>query len=113
MGLRTWCIDMLFRYVPQNPYAEASEDIARFNEKLLSKPSIGAAGPTGSWRVMKPVIHEDKCVKCGMCWLYCPDNVIEWIPGEMPRIDYTYCKGCGLCFSVCPRNAIEMVIEGE
>ncbi len=104
---------MFFRYVPRDPLREAEEDIARFNEKLLSKPEPGAAGPTGTWRIIKPVIHEDKCVKCGMCWLHCPDDVIEWSPGQIPKVDYTYCKGCGVCSTVCPKNAIEMVVEGE
>ncbi|NPA97048.1 MAG: 4Fe-4S dicluster domain-containing protein [Crenarchaeota archaeon] len=78
---------------------------------MLSPPMEGAAGPTGTWRIMKPVIHEDKCVKCGMCWLYCPENVVSWEPGRVPSIDMTYCKGCGVCASVCPRKAIEMVVE--
>ncbi|RLE57687.1 MAG: ferredoxin [Thermoprotei archaeon] len=92
---------------------DVSREIARVNELLLSKPSPGAAGRTGTWRLMKPVLDSSKCVKCGLCWLYCPDEVIEWSPGTEPRIDYDYCKGCGICASVCPKGAITMVIEGE
>jgi len=107
---------MFFRYSVKNvvdPYREAEEDIETFSRRMLARPAQGAAGPTGTWRTLKPVIHAESCVKCGMCWLYCPDNVIEWRPGEVPRIDYEYCKGCGVCSTVCPRKAIEMVVEGE
>ncbi len=102
-----------WKYVPQNLELEAEEDLRNFLRYLLAHPTPGSAGATGTWRTLKPVIHVDKCVKCGMCWLYCPENVITWRPGEYPSIDYTYCKGCGVCSSVCPRGAIEMVVEGE
>lgn len=100
-------------YIVNNIRKEAIEDNERYVEKLLSKPAVGSAGATGTWRLTKPIIHEEKCRRCGLCWLHCPDAVIQWSPGEVPRIDYTYCKGCGVCSSVCPANAIEMVLEGE
>jgi len=54
-----------------------------------------------------------KCKLCGVCWLYCPDGVIE-IDDEkkMLKIDYDYCKGCGVCAQECPFKAISMVREG-
>jgi len=100
-------------YKPKDLVAEAQQDIARFNELILSKPAPGSAGLTGTWRVMKPVIDSSKCIKCGLCWLHCPDNVIEWKSNSIPEIDYAYCKGCGVCASVCPVKAIRMVVEGE
>nr|WP_228546764.1 4Fe-4S dicluster domain-containing protein [Hyperthermus butylicus] len=54
-----------------------------------------------------------------MCWLYCPEHVIEMAAGRGPRgqdipvIDYEYCKGCGVCAQVCPVKAISMVSEEE
>lgn len=32
---------------------------------------------TGKWRTRKPVMDTDKCVKCGMCLMYCPVNSIR------------------------------------
>ena len=26
----------------------------------------------GDWRSMRPVVDRAKCVKCAVCWLYCP-----------------------------------------
>ena len=92
---------------------EGLDDLKRFAGELLSRPSPGSAGRTGTWRLYKPVIKIEICTKCGMCWLHCPDDVITWKPREYPEIDYTYCKGCGVCESVCPVDAIEMVLEGE
>lgn len=80
----------------------------------LSRPRTGVQGITGSWRLKKPVVDYRKCVGCGICWLYCPDSVID-IDSEGSKfkvsIDYVYCKGCGICASVCPVKAIEMVKE--
>jgi len=80
----------------------------------ISKPCVGVAGKTGSWRVMRPVYDDSKCIKCRLCWLYCPENVIDVNEGGGPfiKINYDYCKGCGICASVCPKNAITMIPEG-
>ena len=77
----------------------------------LAKPKVGSAGVTGTWRVFRPVVDTVKCVKCGLCWLYCPEVAIE--PGDdgRPRILYDYCKGCGICANECPVKAIKMVKE--
>jgi phenylglyoxylate dehydrogenase delta subunit len=31
----------------------------------------------GDWRSMRPVVDRDKCVKCAVCWLYCPVQCVE------------------------------------
>ncbi len=77
----------------------------------LSKPAKSAMGKTGSWRTLKPVIDLNKCTKCGLCWLYCPEATIIFTKEEGPKIDYVYCKGCGICAEECPAKAIEMVRE--
>lgn len=81
-----------------------------------SAPGPGDGGKTGSWRVLRPILDEGKCLpvkagkpSCFQCWLYCPDCVVtKTIP---PRIDLEYCKGCGICAEECPAGAIEMVDE--
>lgn len=67
---------------------------------------------TGSWRTFKPVLDETKCVKCYICWKFCPEASVEIIPNTgMVKINYDYCKGCGICANECPKEAIEMVEE--
>lgn len=77
----------------------------------IAKPKVGVAGKTGSWRWIKPVVDNNKCVKCFQCEIYCPDNTITVDPEKGVVIDYEYCKGCGICAEVCPVKAITMVKE--
>jgi phenylglyoxylate dehydrogenase delta subunit len=64
----------------------------------------------GDWRSLRPVLDRDKCVKCAVCWLYCPVQCVV----ERPRwfhINLATCKGCGICAQECPQRAIAMVEE--
>jgi len=72
----------------------------------ISLPTKGAMGKTGTWRVFRPEIDLEKCIKCWRCWIFCPDAAIA--RNEHPVIDYDYCKGCGICANECPVDAIEM-----
>ena len=67
---------------------------------------------TGSWRTYIPVFHEDKCIKCYICWKYCPEACID-VKDESsyPKWDMFHCKGCGICAEMCPKDAIDMVLE--
>jgi 2-oxoacid:acceptor oxidoreductase delta subunit (pyruvate/2-ketoisovalerate family) len=66
---------------------------------------------TGDWRTHRPVMDKDKCIKCGLCFLYCPVfSIIK--KGEEYEIDLSYCKGCGICAHECPKDAIQMIPEG-
>jgi pyruvate ferredoxin oxidoreductase delta subunit len=67
---------------------------------------------TGDWRTDRPVTDKDKCIKCGMCWLMCPDSAITQNEDGTFEANLFYCKGCGICVNVCPKDAITMVEEG-
>ncbi len=71
---------------------------------------------TGSWKTMKPVVISEKCIGCGKCWLFCPENCINEIIKNKKKIfeaDLDYCKGCGICAEVCPVKAIIMKEDEE
>ena len=68
---------------------------------------------TGDWRSDRPILDKEKCNKCGLCWLYCPDAAIKLLDDGYYKPDLYYCKGCGICAKVCPRKAIEMIEEEE
>ena len=66
---------------------------------------------TGLWRTVKPVMDREKCVKCGFCWMYCPDMAIPQKGGKRIETDYDFCKGCGICKTECMFGAITMEKE--
>ena len=43
----------------------------------ISWPQKGVAGETGSWRSHRPVVDAQKCTKCQLCWIYCPEATID------------------------------------
>ncbi len=80
---------------------------------------------TRSWRVQTPVIDYSKCIRCMICWKFCPDDSFfldstgklespnERIAKmEAPTIDYDHCKGCGICSYECPEKCVTMTEEG-
>jgi pyruvate ferredoxin oxidoreductase delta subunit len=77
----------------------------------LSRPKIGGMGKTGFWRTFRPTIKKEKCTRCLLCWIYCPDACIKRGADDTVEIDYEYCKGCGICANECRVGAIEMKRE--
>lgn len=89
-----------------------------FEDAAISAPAIHGTATslhmdTGSWRTLRPVIHNDRCNRCGLCNTYCPEGVITTDRDGYPRIDYTHCKGCLICLVQCPLHAIETIPEQE
>lgn len=68
-------------------------------------------GKTGSWRVYRPKLEKEKCVKCLRCWIFCPEGSIKREKDGTVSINYDYCKGCGICASECKVKAITMERE--
>ncbi|MBQ7979456.1 MAG: 4Fe-4S binding protein [Candidatus Methanomethylophilaceae archaeon] len=77
----------------------------------IIKPGNSEQFNTGDWRTYVPVVDQDKCIDCGQCWIYCPDNSVVFREGHMSGFKLTHCKGCGICSKVCPRDAIVMKEE--
>jgi pyruvate ferredoxin oxidoreductase delta subunit len=66
---------------------------------------------TGTWRSLRPVVNKTQCIRCGVCWLYCPDaSIVRSEEGHF-EADLDYCKGCGICARECPVGCISMVGE--
>ncbi len=75
----------------------------------ISEPGSSRKNKTGSWRTFRPKV-TDKCIGCGMCVWYCPENCIRIEEKDGKKravIDYEHCKGCLLCKGQCPSKAIE------
>jgi len=65
-------------------------------------------------RTMRPVIDFDKCIKCTLCWLQCPDSCFDVMPDGMYDANMDACCGCGVCEAVCPeKDCVTMVNESH
>lgn len=77
---------------------------------IITEPGSSSRNKTGSWRIFKPAVAEDKCIGCGICAKFCPEACIG-LKDRKAMIDLDYCKGCGICANECPAKAIEMELE--
>lgn len=80
---------------------------------IITEPGNASARKTGDWRSNRPILDKELCIKCGFCWLYCPDAAIKQEEDGYFVSDLYYCKGCGICANVCPKKAITMIEEVE
>ncbi len=74
-------------------------------------PMTTRVNKTGAWRSFKPIFNREKCTKCGICALYCPDGVVLKMEDGYFVPDYDFCKGCSICANECPKKSIVMVLE--
>lgn len=61
-----------------------------------------------------PKIDEEKCIKCGRCYVSCYDaahQAIDWDDENRRPIINDNCVGCHLCLNVCPVH--ECITPGE
>ena len=78
---------------------------------IVVEPGNASQYQTGGWRSQRPILDNNKCNKCGLCYIFCPDACLEQQPDKFYKIDLFYCKGCGVCAIECPEDAITMVEE--
>jgi len=80
---------------------------------MINQPGLSEKYKTGSWRNQKPIWDKNKCIHCGLCVNYCPENCILFKNGKRKETDFDYCKGCGICAAICPVKAIKMIRENS
>ena len=76
------------------------------------KPGSSREFLTGNWRTGGyPLMDEEKCISCGICWIMCPE--IAFMQNEDGGYTWNgdYCKGCGICVTTCPKKALSMEEE--
>jgi len=63
-------------------------------------------------RTMRPVVDFEKCIKCTLCWIACPDSVFDVTPEGLYDANLAACCGCGVCEAICPvEKCVTMVNE--
>lgn len=80
---------------------------------IVTEPGSARAYKTGDWRSRRPIVDLEKCNKCGLCYVYCPEGCIKPTEEGYFEPDLFYCKGCGICSVECPKKAITMIEEKE
>jgi pyruvate ferredoxin oxidoreductase delta subunit len=80
---------------------------------VIDEPGNAAVYRTGDWRSRRPGYNKDHCIRCGACYVFCPDMAIKTVEDGYIEHDFYYCKGCGICAEECPTKAITMVNEEE
>ena len=80
---------------------------------IFTVPGTTADYKTGDWRSQAPTYDSDRCIKCGVCQLYCPEGCIGQNEDGYFVADLYWCKGCGICARECPTGVISMVEETE
>jgi len=66
---------------------------------------------TGDWRSKRPVWDNSKCIKCGVCYIFCPDMAVTRRQDGFFEANLDYCKGCGICAQECITGCISMMEE--
>jgi pyruvate ferredoxin oxidoreductase delta subunit len=67
---------------------------------------------TLSMRTNRPLMDFDRCRRCGLCWLQCPDSCFDIMSDGLYDINLEYCNGCGICADICPvAGCITMIPE--
>jgi pyruvate ferredoxin oxidoreductase delta subunit len=80
---------------------------------IVTEPGNAAHYKTGDWRSQRTSYDFTKCIKCGLCQIYCPEGCIEQNDESFFEANVYYCKGCGICARECPTGVITMVEEEE
>ena len=77
-------------------------------EKDSNIPFITDFKSNRDWKKEKPVVDRDKCIKCGVCYLFCPDSAIKMVDEGYFEADEDLCNGCGVSKSQCVTGCISM-----
>ena len=80
---------------------------------IVTEPGSASQYRTGDWRSQRPILDKSKCIKCGVCYIFCPEGCIQETAEGHFEADLFYCKGCGICAKECWPKAITMVEEEE
>ena len=80
---------------------------------IINDPGSARKYESGTWRSQRPTYDFNKCIKCGLCAMFCPEGCIEQNEDGYFEGDLFYCKGCGICARECWPRVIKMEEEVE
>ncbi|MCP4716439.1 MAG: 4Fe-4S dicluster domain-containing protein [Deltaproteobacteria bacterium] len=91
------------------------EAIGKGSKKIIDCSAVakGTAKPfkPGGPRVALPEWDKDRCIRCGICYLYCPNGAVYRENDGFFDVEAKSCSGCGICHRECWFGVISMVEE--
>ena len=63
-------------------------------------------------RARRPEWDRDRCVRCAVCYLYCPHGAVRRTDDGYFESSDERCRGCGVCHRECWFGVIGMIEEG-
>ena len=84
--------------------------------KMKFKPSSGGISTAppfltrhfGKLFTIRPRINQEKCIRCGACYLNCSPQAVEKLKDGSFRINPEKCILCYCCRELCPNDAVDM-----
>jgi pyruvate ferredoxin oxidoreductase delta subunit len=88
---------------------------SKFSKKMIKcaliEKNVAKPFKADAIRKVVPEWDRDRCIQCGICYIYCPDGAIFRMEDGYFDIDEKRCKGCGICHRECWFGVINMVGE--
>lgn len=103
-----------------NSFEFAGDNVDKFNFQNIKLPITKILNMIPVWLTriigkyigkliwIKPVIEQDKCVKCGQCIKSCPAKTIIKNNNGIIYIDKSNCISCFCCHELCGYKAIDI-----
>ena len=92
------------------------EATAKVSKKAITCSAVvkglAKAYRQGDPRVSTPEWDKDHCIRCGVCYLYCPNGAVCRQDDGFFDVNKDRCSGCGICHRECWFGVIGMVEEG-
>lgn len=94
---------------PIERFVKPGFDVVR--TPVVSEPKYRVSSVLKRLLYPRPVIVEDRCVRCGTCVEVCPTDpkALDWVDGNRKRYpvyQYKRCIRCFCCQEICPESAI-------
>ncbi len=91
------------------------EATAKVSKKIIQCTSVmkGTAKPVkkGVHARGLPEWDKDRCIRCGVCYIYCPTGAVSRQEDGFFDVNEDRCTGCGICHRECWFGVIGMVEE--
>lgn len=92
------------------------EATAKGSKKTVQCTAVtrGIAQPfkKGGPRAALPEWDKDRCIRCGVCYVYCPHGAVYRQDDGFFDVIKDKCTGCGICHRECWFGVVSMVEEG-